>query len=317
MKKLIIAVLIVLILSGCIVQESTVALPNLEGKTETEIVDTLDNVGLFATFIVKHNVVLEQSKQFIEYGQNLNIGDLIGIGTYVPVIISQELIDNTEYFVPIELDYDGPNFNEMWLEWPAYQAMEDGSFRGTGGAFYVTYEPGYWRDRTGGCIDGDTTVFEYPETIREKIQSNTPSTRYFNIDTMETYPGGEEAFGQPATQYVCSLLALAESIILQTDPGDNLTDRYGRFLAWIWVRFSEEDPYQLLNYRVVRQGLGEVKYLFGAGETEVTVDQGLTFTEWMFLAESRAIEAQLGMHGDLLDYYWDYENNVPHPTRWP
>jgi len=37
----------------------------------------------------------------------------------------------------------------------------------------------------------------------------------------------------------------------------------------------------------------------------------------MFLGEARAQEESLGMHGDLLDYYWDYQKNAPNPYAWP
>ena len=216
------------------------------------------------------------------------------------------------YYFPEEIEYDGPRLDPTFFDLVPYQ--EGGNpYRGTGGAFYVDYDPS---NSIGRCIDGDTTVFWYPEEIYSKITANAKSTRYLNFDTPETWSGGEEPFGRLATLYVCDLLAQAELIVLQTDPGDNLVGNYGRLLAWVWILLPGEDDYQLLNYMVVRQGLGEVKYLFGAGETEVTMYNSRTYTEWMFYAEDQAILEERGMFGTKLDYYWDYETNQPDFDRW-
>ncbi len=216
------------------------------------------------------------------------------------------------YYFPEEIEYDGPRLDPTFFDLVPYQ--EGGNpYRGTGGAFYVDYDPS---NSIGRCIDGDTTVFWYPEEIYSKITANAKSTRYLNFDTPETWSGGEEPFGRLATLYVCDLLAQAELIVLQTDPGDNLVGNYGRLLAWVWILLPGDDDYQLLNYMVVRQGLGEVKYLFGAGETEVTMYNSRTYTEWMFYAEDQAILEERGMFGTKLDYYWDYETNQPDFDRW-
>ncbi len=221
--------------------------------------------------------------------------------------LDEETPDDTVYFSPLDLEYDGPLFDESFLSMDLFKTDGD-RYRGGGGAFYA--------DGDFTCIDGDTAIFSYPSSISSKITNNTPSTRFLNFDTPETFSGGEEEWGKPASIYTCDLLNDAESIILQTDPGDYLTGNYGRLLAWIWIKLPNEDDYFLLNYMVVRQGLGEVKYLFGAGETSVTMYDGLTYTEWMYQAETLAINESLGMHSDLLDYYWDYESDEPDYSKW-
>jgi endonuclease YncB( thermonuclease family) len=60
---------------------------------------------------------------------------------------------------------------------------------------------------------------------------------------------------------------------------------------------------------VVRQGLAQVAYEYGAGETISFGDY--TYNEWMHLAEDRARADHYGQWGDLLDYYWDYQNESP------
>jgi hypothetical protein len=54
-----------------------------------------------------------------------------------------------------------------------------------------------------------------------------------------------------------------------------------------------------------------VQYLFGAGETPATVYQDMTYTEWMFFAQSQAEAEGLGIFGTSLDPYWDYELDRP------
>lgn len=299
---LVIAALIVT-MSAC----ETSDLPDLEGKTRSEIEKIFDEKDWDVQFHVRSSVEKDTSYMFIEYGNVLHDQQ------FVNVLISAEVFDPDEYFQPDEsLTYDGPKLREHYFNEPAYTYDDETDvYIGGGGAFEVEYD-------TSGCIDGDTTVFDYPSDVYEKIESNTPSVRYLNIDTMETWPPGEEEeWGQPATQYVCDALDDAHSIVLQTDPGDNLLGNYGRLLAWVWAQPSEGDEYELLNYNIVRQGLAIVAFEFGAGETEDTVYDGIRYNEWMHKAESRAQEDELGMYGELRDPYWDYDNDAPHPERWP
>lgn len=311
---------IVWILGACDILQQDVTLPDLEGKTEEEIVLLFDDKGLDVQFMPRHDIVKDQSSQFIEYGQFMNEGDQVERGTTVTVIVSAPFDEDVEFFEPVDMDYDGPRLDEEAYDNPYYIYDEDDDiYIGGGGAFSVNYQDGYWSDNTGGCIDGDTTVFTYPTEVYNRIESNTPSVRYLNLDTPETWPPGEEEeWGQPATQYVCEVLADAESVVLQTDPGDNLLGRYGRLLAWVWVQMPGEDDYELLNYNIVRQGLGVVAYEYGAGTTEYTMYDDVYYNKWMHKAEERAMDEQRGMHSDdLRDYYWDYDNEAPHPIRWP
>jgi len=214
----------------------------------------------------------------------------------------------SSYYFPDEhpFGYDGPRLDESYMQMDLY--TESGSdVYGGGGAFDSALDY---------CIDGDTTVFDYPGEIDSRIESDANSTRYLNVDTPETFSGGEEEWGKTASVYTCKMLTNAEDIILQTDPGDYLTGNYGRLLAWVWVKMDASSEYELLNYNIVRHGLGEVKYEFGAGETDVTVYDGLTYNEWMHAGETIAREENRGMHGSLEDYYWDYETNSPDWERW-
>jgi endonuclease YncB( thermonuclease family) len=322
MKRILIVLLvgITIVLSACTngssqLEEGEVRLPDLENKVESEIIEILDNLQLETNILERTYVEQALSNQFIEYGSGYEPGDVVMEGDFITVIVSAAIVSEDVYFTPVDLEYDGPLLDDSYFDMALYTENtnkiddDDPDYFGAGGAFLVGSE-------AISCTDGDTSVFDYPSDINNKITSYAKSTRFLNMDTPETFDGGEEEWGKPASVYVCDLLDQAQSIVLQTDPGDYLVGNYGRLLAWVWIQLPEEEEYFLLNYMVVRQGLAEVKYLYGAGETDVTVYNDMTYTEWMLQAESNAQSDQLGMYGDLLDYYWDYDNDRPYPGRW-
>ena len=205
------------------------------------------------------------------------------------------------YFQPVSMEYDGLRIDENYLSSETFYTDRSGTKWGNGGTFSVSYNPS---NGIGTCIDGDTTVFGFPNNVASLIESSPKRVRYLNMDTPET-SGTPERWGLLAKAYTCNRLLEAESILIQTDPGDKLLDPYGRLLGWVWILDEGEEDYELLNYWLVRQGLAEVKYLFGAGETQATQYQNKTYTEWMYLAQDRAIEDGFGMHSSLLDPYTD------------
>lgn len=291
-------------------EQGRVYLPNVLELPLNQGKETLESLG-FEVVIFERQIQDSVQDEIIDYGQFMMPGQLIQKNAPITLIVSLPFPYPAFYEFIEDVEYDGPRLDLTRLG-QVSQAYElvGGVYRGTGHAFEVTYRPGR-RNVGGGCIDGDTTVFQYPNEIFNLIASNAKSTRYFNIDTPETFSSGEEPFGFLATDYVCDVLERAQSIVLQTDPGDNLLDRFGRFLAWIWVQMPGDEEYQLLNYKVVRRGLGEVRYLFGAGETQATIYGDMTYTEWMFFAQEQAKDEGLGLFGNTLDPYWDYDLNQP------
>jgi len=276
---------------------SFIVLPELEGLFKDEISILFEDLGITITFTTNGIATEDNSNLFIEYGQFLMVGDTFNIDSVLSIIIYPEFNTEIDYFEPIEMEYDGPLLSEDFRDIDPLDPR--------GGYFAVTLNY---------CGDGDTAVFHYPTEIYNAIESSAKSVRFLNMDTEETFSGGEEEWGKPATVYTCSLLTSAEAIMLQTDPGDNLLGTYGRLLAWIWVKLPGEDEFHLLNYMVVKQGLAQVKYEFGAGETISYGDY--TYNEWMHIAENYAIANNLGQWGDSLDYYWNYEEDKPNWIRW-
>ena len=298
MKKyiIILSFLLVLMLSACTndcTEETCITLPDLDGYTKEELETELLGLNINFTYTFYNGGNPETGDIFVKY-IGYEVGDVIAIEDSIVVEIYPAVID---YFEVIDMDYDGPYLDEV--------------FRTIN---YLVPRGGYFEVTLKSCTDGDTAQFHYPNDVYEAIESNAKSARFLNMDTEETYNGGEEEWGKPASVYTCSLLQNAESIVIQTDPDDALLGTYGRLLSWIWIQLPNEEEYFLLNYMVVKQGLAQVKYEFGAGET--ISYEGITYNEWMHIAEDYAIENSLAQWGNGIDYYWNYEDNEPFYSRW-
>ena len=98
------------------------------------------------------------------------------------------------------------------------------------------------------CVDGDTAYFNYEDKILK--------TRFLAIDTPES-TNQIEPYGKKASTYTCDMLTNAEKIYLEKEENSTEVDKYGRYLFWIW---TDED---LLQEKLVSEGLAEVKYLYG------------------------------------------------------
>ena len=101
------------------------------------------------------------------------------------------------------------------------------------------------------CIDGDTANF--------KMKKEIIKVRFLAIDTPETkHPTkGTEPYGKEASEYTCKRLKEAKKITLEFDSNSDKTDKYNRYLAWVFVDNS------LLQNELVKKGYADVKYLYG------------------------------------------------------
>ena len=101
------------------------------------------------------------------------------------------------------------------------------------------------------CIDGDTAEFILDE---KKI-----TVRFLAIDTPETkHPTkGVEPYGKEASDYTCKTLTEANHIHLEFDASSTKTDKYNRYLAWIWA------DNRMIQEELIKQGLAKVAYLYG------------------------------------------------------
>ena len=96
--------------------------------------------------------------------------------------------------------------------------------------------------------DGDTAHF--------LIDGKDKTVRFLAINAPE-YTKEKEPFGKEASEYVCNTLTNAKKIQLEFDDGSDETDKYGRVLAWVYA------DGKLLQRELVKQGLAEVKYIYG------------------------------------------------------
>lgn len=98
--------------------------------------------------------------------------------------------------------------------------------------------------QTVRCVDGDT--FAYGD---EKV-------RMLALDTPESVKPNHpvEPYGKEASEYTCNLLKNANNLELKQDIG-NERDKYGRILAWVYL------DGELLQEKIIREGLGEIKYV--------------------------------------------------------
>jgi len=151
---------------------------------EPEITDDLSLVGYFAGFVGGYLP-----------GELFSTTSALGILIYE---VEEQLSD--EYFQVIDMVYDGPHLDENYAD-----------------INYLDPRGGYFEVTLLNCTDGDTAQFNYPLDVYQAITSGAKSTRFLNMDTEETYSGGQEEWGKPGSLYTCSLLNSAESIIIQTD----------------------------------------------------------------------------------------------------
>lgn len=100
------------------------------------------------------------------------------------------------------------------------------------------------------CVDGDTAKFIYKNEVI--------TARFLAIDTPESvHPTiGEEPFGKDASNFTCNTLEKADEIVLEFDSNSDKTDKYDRYLVWVFV------DGKLLQKELVSKGYAEVAYLY-------------------------------------------------------
>lgn len=101
------------------------------------------------------------------------------------------------------------------------------------------------------CIDGDTAEF--------LLNNKKIKVRFLAIDTPETvHPKKKkDPIGLLASDYTCKRIKEATIIKLEYDKSSSKTDKYNRFLAWIWLDDN------LLQKELIAQGYGKVAYIYG------------------------------------------------------
>jgi len=135
--------------------------------------------------------------------------------------------------------------------------------------------------------DGDTAAFVVGGVVYP--------TRFLAVNTPETsHPTeGTEPWGYAAKDFTRKLLENADQIVLELDPKSDLFDRYDRLLAWVWV------DGELLNYRLVEEGLAWGMYLYG----------DYRYNDILIAKESEVRKTRIRIHGEK-DPSFDYGKAV-------
>ena len=98
------------------------------------------------------------------------------------------------------------------------------------------------------CVDGDTAWFN--------LKNKQIKARFLAIDTPESTNKIEE-YGKEASKFTCDLLNNASHIQIEYDDNSDKQDKYNRELVWVFV------DEKLLQELVVKEGLAEVRYIYG------------------------------------------------------
>lgn len=247
-------------------------------------------------------------KEWLEYPQDTI--DYLGVSD--PTVTTQEL-------------FEGPRFDPEYLNIP-YANPENPNV-GFGGAVRAAArlsEKEKQNENAMYTIDGDTCDLYYYDwdatecvTNSNYASNNVPTgytswsrVRYFNVDTMESYPGNVQEFGLAAKYFMNNLIKHGDktnSLYVQSIKGNGVTGNFGRLLAFVYT-----DTY-LANFLLVRYGLsqaGNIGQLYSDGMTY----KGLPFSTYFHQAEYYAEENHLGLYGEK-DPNWDYEKNTDKGTK--
>lgn len=98
------------------------------------------------------------------------------------------------------------------------------------------------------CVDGDTAwVILNNESIK---------LRFLAIDTPESTNKIEE-YGKEASEFTCNYLTNTSKLEIEYDNNSDKLDKYNRHLVWVFV------DNELLQDLIVKNGLAEIKYIYG------------------------------------------------------
>ncbi len=131
------------------------------------------------------------------------------------------------------------------------------------------------------CVDGDTAWFN--------LENKQIKARFLAIDTPESTNKIEE-YGKEASKFTCDLLNNASHIQIEYDDNSDKQDKYSRELVWVFV------DEKLLQELVVKEGLAEVKYIYG----------NYKYLDQVNLALKEAKKNKLNLWSDAEDNNSDY-----------
>ncbi|MGL5329584.1 MAG: thermonuclease family protein [Peptostreptococcaceae bacterium] len=105
-------------------------------------------------------------------------------------------------------------------------------------------------------VDGDTVELIFPN-------DEIVDTRLLLIDTPETkHPKlGVQKYGLEASEFAKNVLQKGDIVYFQLD-GKIKTDKYKRYLGYLWYNCDTHNKLELYNERVIEEGLARVGYVY-------------------------------------------------------
>ena len=103
-------------------------------------------------------------------------------------------------------------------------------------------------------IDGDTVKLKFEDGTNESL-------RILLIDTPEDTKE-KQYLGDVATSFAKKNLKKGDIVYVETD--GSKTDKYGRYLGYLWYDSTGNKDYKMYNEEVVREGLARVGYIYDA-----------------------------------------------------
>ncbi len=213
MKKLYLSLLLLLVLvvSSCTL--NGVTLPNLEGKSRSEIIEIMEEYNLKYEFKFENTIINDESQldKFVRYGNNYKVGSSFPSDNML-YIYTTVLPLNPSLYQTVKMDFD----------WEGKSFINDGY-----GEVTFSYP-----------VDGDTAWFI------DKVTGERFKLRFLGINTPETH-AGEDPWGLAAAAYTEERLKNAKQIVLEAEGARKET--YDRYLGFVWVDGV------LLNLEIVEQ----------------------------------------------------------------
>ena len=141
--------------------------------------------------------------------------------------------------------------------------------------------------------DGDTAKFE--------MDGEIITVRFLAVDTPESvHPTKEvQAYGVEASNFTKEKLQNAQKIELEFDNNSDKTDKYNRYLAWVWV------DGELLQDLLIKEGLAKVAYLYA----------DYKYTEQLQASEEIAKNSNIKIWQDNIEEIYTVQNNEENQTN--
>ncbi len=177
---------------------------------------------------------------------------------------------------------------------PVFELIEDKTFQ----------EYGMTKVKYLRAADGDTIYLESLDPRDETSYDGDNRIRFLLIDTPETNKPGQpgEPYANVATDFTVSMLKAKDGkdveIYLQASREAGLIDTYGRHLGLIWANVgTEEEPdWKLLNYELLKAGLGQIMIAKTGKYYDHPIFGNRYLYQWAADADRYAQENKLGLY---------------------